>query len=92
MENLVEAETKFTRSMRLLDSIKRGEGIIAERKNIRLIDNLMKNGLIIRRPGRMNWASDSYDLTIKAEKTLDDYDKMGEVIGGSRPSTGHRGL
>ncbi len=87
----MEAETKYSRSMGILDSIKRGDGINSERKNNRLIDDLMKNGFIIRRPGRRNWASDSYDLTIKAEKTLDEYDKMGEIIGGSRPSAGHRG-
>ena len=48
----MEAETKYARSMRLLDSIKRGEGINAERKNGRLLDNLIRNGFTIRRPGR----------------------------------------
>lgn len=87
----MEVDSKYLRSMKMLDSIKHGEGINADRKNNRLLDDLMKNGFIIRRPGRRNWSSDSYDLTIKAEKTLDEYDKMGEVIGGSRPSAGHRG-
>jgi hypothetical protein len=87
----VEVETKYIRSMRLMDSIKRGAGINSERDNIRLLNDLIRNGFIIHRPGRRNWASDSYDLTIKAEKTLDDYEKMGEIIGGSRPSAGHRG-
>jgi hypothetical protein len=87
----VEAETKYSRSMRLLDSIKRGEGIKAERKNSRLLDDLIRNGFIICRSGRRNWAADGYDLTIKAEKTLDEYDKNGEIIGGNRPSMGHRG-
>ncbi len=73
----MEAETKYTRSMRLLDSIKRGEGINAERKNSRLLDDLIRNGFIIRRPGRINWTADGYDLTKKDEKTLDEYDKMG---------------
>ncbi len=77
--------------MRLMDSIKRGEGINSERDNIRLLNDLIRNGFIIRRLSRRNWASDSNDLTIKAEKTLDDYEKMGEIIGGSRPSEGHRG-
>lgn len=77
--------------MRLMDSIKRGAGINSKRDNIRLLNDLIRNGFIIHRPGRRNWASDSYDLTIKAEKTLDDYDKMGEIIGGSRPSAGHQG-
>jgi len=77
--------------MRLLDSIKRGERINSERDNIRLLKDLIRKGFIIHRPERRNWAADSYDLTIKAEKTLDDYEKMGEVIGGSRPSAGHRG-
>ena len=87
----MEAETKYTRSMRLLDSIKRGEGIDAERKNVRLLDNLVMTGFIICRPGRRNWTTDSYDLTIKAEKTLDEYNKMWEIRGGSRPLKGHRG-
>ena len=87
----MKAETKYTRSMRLLGSIKWGEGINSERKNSRLLDDLMRNGFIIRRPGRRNLVADSYDLTIKAEKTLDDYNKMEEIIGGSRPSMGHRG-
>ncbi len=87
----MEVETKYIRSMRLMDSIKQGAGINSERDNIRLLKDLIRNGFIIHRPGRRNWASDSYDLTKKAEKTLDDYDKMGEVIGGSRLSTGHRG-
>ena len=87
----MEAETKYARSKRLLDLIKWGEGINAERKKSRLLDDLIRNGFIIRRPGRRNWVADSYDLTIKAEKTLDDYNKMGEIIGGSRPSMGHRG-
>lgn len=87
----MEVETKYVRSMRLLDSIKQGAGINSERDNIRLLNDLIRNGFIIHRPGRRNWASDSYDLTIKAEKTLDDYDKMGEIIGGSRLSAGHRG-
>jgi predicted transcriptional regulator len=87
----VEVETKYIRSMRLMDSIKRGAGINSERDNIRLLKDLIRNGFIIHRPGRRNWASDSYDLTNKAEKTLDDYEKMGEIIGGSRPSAGHRG-
>jgi hypothetical protein len=51
----------------------------------------MKNDFIIRMSDRRNWASNSYDLMIKAEKTLDEYDKIGEIIGGSRPSAGHRG-
>lgn len=87
----MEAETKYIRSMRLMDSIKQGERIDPEKKSIKLLDDLIRNGFIIHRPGRRNWASDSYDLTNKAEKTLDDYEKMGEIIGGSRPSAGHRG-
>ena len=87
----MEAETKYTRSMKLLDSIRRGEGIEEERKDGRLLDNLVMKGFIIRRPGRRNWATDSYDLTIKAEKTLEEYKKMWGVRGGSRPSAGHRG-
>lgn len=87
----MEAETKYTRSLRLMDSIKRGEVINSEKNSIRLLNDLIRIGFIIRRSGRRNWASDSYDLTIKAEKTLDEYDKMGEIIVGSRPSAGHRG-
>ena len=87
----MEAETKYARSMRLLDSIKRGEGINVERKYSRLLDDLIRNGFIKRRLGRRNWSADCYDLTIKAEKTLEEYDKVGEIIGGSRPSMGHRG-
>jgi hypothetical protein len=79
LENLVEAEKKYSRSMRLLDSIKRGEGIKAERKNSKLLDDLIRNGFIRRRSGRRNWAANSYDLTIKAEKTLDAYDKRGRL-------------
>jgi len=87
----VEVETKYIRSMKLLDSIRLGEGIEEEIKDDRLLDNLVRKGFIIRRPGRRNWATDSYDLTIKAEKTLEEYKKMWGVRGGSRPSAGHRG-
>ena len=87
----MEVETKYIRSMKLLDSIRRGEGIEEERKNGRLLDNLVRKGFIIRRPGRRNWATDSYDLTIKTEKTLEEYKKMWWIRGGSRPSAGHRG-
>ena len=73
----MEAETKYTRSMKLLDSIRRGEGIEEERKDGRLLDTLVRNGFIIRREGRRYWAKDSYDLTIKTEKTLEEYNKMG---------------
>ena len=52
------------------------EGIEEEIKDVRLLDNLVRKGFIIRRPGRRNWATDSYDLTIKAEKTLEEYKKM----------------
>ena len=72
----MEAETKYIRSMILLDAIKRGEGIDAERKNGRLLDNLVMKGFIIHKPGRRNWATDSYDLMIKAERTLEEYNKM----------------
>jgi len=87
----VEAETKYIRSMILLDAIKRGEGLKAEMKNDRLLDSLERKGFIIHRPGRRNWAKESYDLTIKAEKTLEEYNKMWDIRGGSRPSAGHQG-
>jgi hypothetical protein len=79
LENLVEAETKYSRSMRLLDSIKRGEGIKAERKNSRLLDDLIRNGFIIRRSGRRNWAADGYDLTKRQRKSWMSMIKMGRL-------------
>lgn len=50
----MEAETKYIRSMILLNAIKRGKGIDAERKNSRLLDNLVMKGFILHRPRRRN--------------------------------------
>jgi DNA-binding PadR family transcriptional regulator len=57
----------------------------------KLLDNLVRKGYIIRRQGKRNWIRDSYDLTIKAEKTLEEYKKIWGIRGGSRPSAGHQG-
>ena len=64
--------------MRLLDSIKRGEGIKAERKNSRLLDDLIWNGFI-RRSGRRNWAADGYDLTKRQRKPCRSMIKWGRL-------------
>lgn len=73
----------------ILDDIRRGSGPTTNETS--LIELLTRKGYLIRRPGRREWASDCYDLTIKAEKTLNEFNKIREIRGGNRPSTGRQG-
>lgn len=81
-------ETKYIKSMKILAQIQNGQPPVSEEG---LLILLSKKGYIIRRPGRREWGSDCYDLTIKAEKTLEEYRKVEKIRGGSRPSAGHQG-
>jgi hypothetical protein len=87
-KKLVITELKYVRSVTVLQAIKQGIPVLREDALIQL---LSRKGFIARRPGRIDWGADCYDLTIKAEKMLEEYYKMEGFRGGSRPSEGHLG-
>ena len=82
-------ESKYVKSMRILSQI--GMGKEPSPDDPSLIEQLSRNGYLIHRPGLREWGADRFELTLKAEKTFEEYRKIEKIRGGSRPSEGHQG-
>ena len=82
-------ESKYIKSMRILSQIGMGEK--PSPNDPVLLEMLRENGYLIHRPGLREWGANSFELTMKAEKTLEEYRKIEKIRGGIRPSAGHRG-
>ena len=84
----MNVDSKYIRSVSVMQAIKQG---IPVKEEEALIQVLSKNGFISRRSGLRSWGSDVYDLTKKAEKMLEEYNKIEKFRAGSRPLEGHQG-
>lgn len=84
----MNTKSKYIRSVTVLHAIKQG---IPVPKEDALIELLTRKGFIMRRPGRRDWGADCYDLTIKADNMLKEYNNIEKIREGSRPSEDHLG-
>jgi hypothetical protein len=76
-------KSKYVKSMNILSQIKQGQPPKDNDSN--LLDMLSERGYLIHRPGLREWGADSFELTIIAEKTLEEYKKLEKIRGGTHP-------